>query len=204
MTSPEPGGTPEEVVIKQHWHAWNALVEAKGWIDEVARDEKNFEFGIDRRDQETSFFTADFVALCKLKIPLEKYIGNTTIKSKRGEKWITLDVSPKNPFRPRIGIFHEGDADYYYTEIAGVYLSNLGRAFEASTWGMVLEPDEHPVQKPGFSYLRRYPEAEEVEVEFQREPEPWMDLIESFQPLKGGTLERLDFLLMKVRRGEII
>lgn len=202
--TPELGGIPEKEVIKQHWQAWNDLVEDKGWEDEDA-DTKEYDFVVDKRANELSLFTADDIVVTKLKIPLEEYIGTPLeFHSQPGEVYITIQVAPKNPYKPQFGIYSLEDTDFYYSESLAIYISNQGRAFELTTWGMILKPDAHKIQSPRFSYLKRYPEPEEIQARFTDEPQPFMENTEPFQSLKGQNLERLDSLLMKVKTGAII
>lgn len=198
-------GSPEQAII-QHWQAWNKLVKVKGVEGSSSPDARSFEFAIDRRTSEQSVFTADNVEILRLNIPLEDWttIESKSLKSNKGEIWIVIEVWPKNPYSPKLGILSFRDTEFYYTEQVGIYLSNLGRAFEETTWNEVLKPVDYETQLHHFSYLKRYPKPEEIQVKFTEDPDPWMDFTEHIQPLKGYTLERLDFLLMKVKRGEII
>lgn len=89
------------------------------------------------------------------------------------------------------------DTDCYYSETLGILISNQGQAFEATTWNFILSPNAHKIQKPHYSYLKRYPKPEEIHVKFILEPEPWRDNTEPFQSLKSENIERLDYLLSR-------
>lgn len=196
-------GSKEEQVIKEHWQAWNKLVEVKGDEEETG---KRYIFTIDRRANEKSQFTSDNIEVEKLNEPLEKYVGYDPQypRSIEGEEWIQIKVDPKDPFRSRLAIYSEEDRAHYYTEGLVIYLSSHGRALEFTGWTPVLPPDAHKPQDPLYSYLRTYPKPEEIKVELEKEPDIDIHPIERLQPLKGSTLERLDFLLMKIKKGEII
>lgn len=197
--SPELGGIEEKEVIKWHWLTWDKLMQDWGWKEEDD-DLKSYDFVVDRRADELSFFTAERIIVSKLKIPLEEYTATPpALHSQQGEIWIEIQINPKDPYKPQLGIFSQKDIDFYYSEALIIYISNQGRAFEITTWDMILKPDAHEIQNPRrFSYLNGYPKPEEIQVKFILEPEPLMDNTEPFQPLKGESLERLDYLLENI------
>ncbi|MDD5416021.1 MAG: hypothetical protein PHE48_03410 [Candidatus Daviesbacteria bacterium] len=196
--------------LKRQWQFWHNLVEIKGEEDDMP-DTKEYQFVIDRRTEDESLFTADSVTILSLgNIPLEDWTRTIPeLTTRANEEWIQITVDPKNPYNTKLGIYSGEDVflsgkknDFYYTEVLDVFLSNQGRAFEHTTWDWVAIPSSYPSQYEHRSYLKRCPTPEEIQVTFTTEPEE--EYTEPFQPLKGFSLERLGFLVMKVKMGEII
>lgn len=207
--SPEYEISNQEV-IKREWKIWNDLIENRG-ITDVRENIRHFEFTIDRRGESESLFTSDRVVALKFNKPLEEWTTTDPEfqETREGEEWIQLTVDPKNPYTPRLGIhtakgthYEGGERDFYFTEGLNIFLSNQGRAYEDTWWVNVLDPDIHPNnQHPYYSYLKRYPKSEEIQIKFTDEPEE--RYTESFRPLKGQNLERLDFIVKQVQSGNI-
>lgn len=203
--------TREQQVIKQQWQAWrDKLYEG---VDTKDKDfdpiDYEFNFAIDR-NRNDSFFTAEEVEVYELIGPLEEWRKSEPVldpnnKEVDNERWIQINILPKNPYNPKLGIFSHNKKDYYYTEEQVIYLSDKGRAFEETLWTDVQVFVAH-MSRPHYSYLTKTPKPEEIETRFTEEPNPdgLHDFTEHLQHMHGGSLERLDFLLSKINSGEII
>ncbi len=203
---------PAEKILKQHYRAWGKLVlptrsdlaAHSEWKPEDLEDWE-YEFLVDRRNEEASLFTADDVIVTGHASCLPR-----ELKSRKREQWIQIDITPKNPYNPQLGAYTlDGDNDketpekQLFVEFTGIYLSNQGRAFEITTWDYVHGLDVNGERPLTTCWLKRIPATHEVQNRFYEDP-VWSDFPEQLRPLKGHTLERLDFLLMMVKRGQIL
>ncbi|MDP2632710.1 MAG: hypothetical protein Q8P25_03230 [Candidatus Curtissbacteria bacterium] len=189
-------------IMKAHFKAWSAVFREKA-ID-YGLDRKKYAFTTDRRNDEYSLVTADKVLIDEIREPLEEYTDEfpSNFKSYKGERWLTIEINPKDPYRPKIAklTLH---GDFYYTEALTMYLSNRGRAFQVTEWRQILEPDIDRVQHPSWSYLKAYPNEDVTIIE--KEPELASErIIEPTGPLNGQNFERLNYMLDQVRKGNTI
>lgn len=202
--------TPEQEItennlLKEEWRAWNELLKSKGKPgEEDSSIDLEYEFLIDRKSETESLFTGDSVVVQQVEGPLEVYTNvPKNLRSGQDEIWIEISIDPRNPYLPMLGVYTQRHDNFYFNDRLLIYISNLGRSFQTVDWSGTLTPDIHVIQSPAFSYLKSYPAAEEVQI-LDKEPEPVMDFLEPPQALKGESWERLDFLKMKLQKGEII
>lgn len=211
--TPEPENIPEEEsleirMIKRQWQEWDSLIQTRG-KDEEDFNTREYEFAIDR-DEDESLFSSDDVRVIRINEPYITTIEYPTteelkpeeLKPEEGEKWIQITVNPKNPYKPNLGVnFYKGH-NIYYSEELNICLTNKGRAFEATSWGMIsVIHSIYEKRLGGCFLLKREPKPEEIRVQLQDEHD---EFLEPFQPLRGQNLERLGFLLESVKSGNII
>ncbi|HSX18524.1 MAG TPA: hypothetical protein VLE91_00155 [Candidatus Saccharimonadales bacterium] len=200
--------TPSEI-LKTHYRAWEKLIATQSSFDTLTRHQ-DFGFLIDQKGNPESKFTGESILAEKLNEPVEEYATNNVpsdFKSEEGETWIGLTIKPKDPYRSKIAVWKETDGrEFYYTEGLDIYLSSLGRAFQSTSWYGTLEPDIHDIKRDSFSYMKTYPDPSEI-VELKG-PEPEAGntdaIIDSPEPLDGHNIERLNFLLDQIGKGNII
>ncbi len=194
----------EVTILKNEWRIWDDVLSMSGTpYIEAWGENLYYDFLVTRAENPESIVTGDAVGVFQIPTPLEDYMhAPSDFHSLPGEKWIEIKINPRNPYNPMIGLYRKGNSSFYYTDQINIYLSNLGRGYQQVDWAHILKPDVNSIQFPSFSFLKRYPTEEEIQVIFE-------DLlpgssIEPFEPIKGGSLERLDFIKHQFQQGNVI
>jgi len=191
----------ERELIKHQFEMWSQLIKDRGREgDTVDLYQQEYMFAIDRRDDEQSLFTADEITARTLKERLEEYIEKKEglAPSAQDEKWINVTIKPEEPYRAEVAVLTQAGNEFYYTKQLEIFLSNLGRGHEGNTWSSIWTTSKD--QQGLSTNLKKVPRAGLKR--FTEDPSD-LDLL-TMEPLRGQTLERLNFILEQVRQGNII
>ena len=197
----------EREVIIDEFNAWNRILEEKdpsketNFIQEI--EERQYEFHIDRSEDDHSFVTADAVGI-SLLLPeetLEEFLGlgDEFSPTQEGERWIVFDITPRDPYNSPVGFWDDkllNGRKYrgFTTEALHLYISSQGRAYEDVEWDVTGKPDETQL----LSRLKKLPDEEQA---IRLEKEPIRDqLIVPLNKISGASLERLLALRKKIAR----
>lgn len=200
-------------ILKQEFTTWLQILKEHGIEGETTSSgwELDYSFAIDRENDELSKFTTDEVEIVLLEAneTLEGVIFkkgvSSPIKTQEAERWIMIDITPKNPYDSEVGVYtYENYGDYYYTERLNIFLSSMGRAYERTDWWGTDEPSTKRPPVHGLSYLKQTPSLDNPKLlRYDEEPVDRED-IEPFGEIQGSTLERLLFLSSSIRSGKVI
>lgn len=119
-------------------------------------------------------------------------------KTKKGEQWIEIYITPNNIDNPLIAKHSEKGESHFYTEALVIFISSEGRAYQLISWTGTNGPQTEDDLPPTITAVEN-PPGKVTSFEVDHNPMDEIKIIDSLPLLEPADLDRLNLLLEEIQ-----